>query len=144
MKWTLKLGSLTTTERTTLNAFLREVRKSPFLFHDKQDCDVAGEEIGTGDGIETHFYLKHKNIAAGGKFYADTVLLDEGVDYDINQDSGILSFLAGHVPGAGIGASITGDYSWYYKVWKPGDSRTDISKSATAHESSIEIAEFWP
>lgn len=141
MKWSLRIGALTTAERATLNGFLRTVRKTPFLFFDLQDCVVTGEQIGTGDGAVTVFYLDRQNIKdASYTFYSNGAALVEGTDYTLGQDNGLLTFMV--APAAG--AAITGSYSWYWKTWNPGDSWKDTTNSATAHAAELTILEFWP
>lgn len=141
MKFTLSMSALTTAERATLNAFLRSVRKTPFLFFDRQDCIITGEAIGTGDGLTTVFYLKHQNIMDGSfAFLAGGTPLVQGTDYTINQDYGTLTSAV--PPAAGI--AITGGYSWYYKVWNPGDSWKDTTINATAHSAQVALMERWP
>lgn len=154
MKWNMKLGPLTSAERTTLRTFLRTLRKNPFLFHDRQDCNVTGEAVGVGDGNTAAFYLAHKNIQNGdagapralvynnAAVYIAGVLQVPGVGYTLDQDQGIVTFPAGYIPAAG--AAVTANYSWYYKVRNMSTTRKDQTDSVMVHSGDLILVEMWP
>ena len=68
------------------------------------------EAVGTGNGTQTVFNLANNKVVDGSEtIYVASVLKVKDTDYSINYDDGIITFLAGHIPGA---VAITAGY-WF-------------------------------
>jgi len=72
--------------------------------------EVTGENVGTGDGTTTVFYLDHSPVIPD----SETIYIDGGtqtrdVDYTIDYDTGKITF----TEAPSDGSSITADYSYY-------------------------------
>lgn len=143
VRWESDLGALTLAERSTLITFFDTVRGQvdPFLLWDAQESVITAEAVGTGDGAQTVFYLDHKNIKSG-TIKVGGVAKTAGVDYTLDQDTGVITFLGGHIPAAA--AAVTADYEFYFKVRFLMDELEDVTYSATAHGSKVSIEEYWP
>jgi hypothetical protein len=71
---------------------------------------VINESVGTGDAIVASFSLDNDNIVDDSEtVYVSNVAKTQGVDYTINNSSGVITFLS--VPAAG--ATITANYKYF-------------------------------
>jgi len=76
---------------------------------------VDAEGVGVGDGIQTVYPLANDHVYPDTqRVYVDSVLQVEGVDYTFVDLTGVITFLAGHIPG--VGEIITASY-----VYDPDD-----------------------
>jgi hypothetical protein len=72
--------------------------------------DITSEAVGTGDGVTTVFYLDYKFVVADSQIvYVAGAAKVEDTDYSFDDDSGKITFLAGHIPASG---AITADYRY--------------------------------
>ena len=70
-----------------------------------QDISVTGEEVGTGDDIETGFYLANTNIISGSQdVYVNSVKKTVTTDYSIDGVKGKVTFISAPADGAEITA----------------------------------------
>jgi uncharacterized protein (TIGR02217 family) len=96
-----------------------------FLFQDPTDCQVTGQQIGTGNASTTVFQLQRAMGTAlpGGGFlepivapklvnaiYFDGITQDPA-SYSVDPNSGLVTF--GTAPGNGL--IITADFSYYFR-----------------------------
>jgi uncharacterized protein (TIGR02217 family) len=96
-----------------------------FLFQDPTDCQVTGQQIGTGNASTTVFQLQRAMGTAlpGGGFlepivapklvnaiYFDGITQDPA-SYSVGPNSGLVTF--GTAPGNGL--IITADFSYYFR-----------------------------
>jgi hypothetical protein len=63
-------------------------------------AQIVNENLGTGTGTKTRFVTEYSPIDVTKPFqvYVNGVLQVEGVDYDVNYKTGIVTFKPGHVP----------------------------------------------
>jgi hypothetical protein len=72
---------------------------------------VVAEAVGTGDGSNPTFTLAFQNVITGTyTVYVAGTSKTEAVDYTIDKDGGIITFLAGKIPT--LGQAVTATY-WY-------------------------------
>ena len=105
-----------------------------FLLHDENDCYVAGQIIGTGNGTNLIFQLQRSNGAQTQPIYdinGITATLSptppvniyvggslQTSNYAVSA-TGALTFTAGHAPGNGV--SVTADFGYFWRVRVEGD-----------------------
>lgn len=100
-----------------------------FLFKDTaHDYSTTGESIGTGDAAASAFQLKKAYtygsttftdnkkyiVAASETVYVAGTPKTRNTHYTIDNDTGIITFTSGNIPG--VGEAITADFEFYYKV----------------------------
>lgn len=121
------------TEWQTLIGFYNRVggAAQPFFFTDPDDGSISGQEIGTGNAVNTTFQLVR---ALGGfvePIFSPTVMAvtvggvaqTEGVDF--TEDNGLLTFVV--APGIGVAVAWTGTYDWLCRF---DDDSIDFAKFA--------------
>lgn len=70
---------------------------------------ITAEAVGTGDGSEVKFSLDlHPIVADSQTIYVDAVAKTEGVDYTIDDYTGVITFATA----PGLGLAITADYDF--------------------------------
>jgi len=92
---------------------------------------IPTEIVGTGDGLKTVFNLDHfPVVAASESIWIETVLLIEGTGYNLVDSTGVITFLAGAIPGAGdvVTAAYTRDF---YTIESSSTFKTDELGSFT-------------
>lgn len=120
------VGSFVTThaEMATLLDFFNGVqgRLHTWRFQDPKDYSAVNQDLGVGDGVRTMYQLQ-KSYGPGGytkvvrKPVAGTVrvtvagvLQGEGAAYTLNYTTGLVTFLAGHLPTTGQAVTWTGEF----------------------------------
>jgi hypothetical protein len=84
---------------------------------------VTGENVGTGDGTTTTFYLANTPVKVDSEtVYIDGVAKTRGTDYTIDYDTGAVTFTT---PPAS-GAVITADYTYFTWRLAGAESLTEI------------------
>jgi uncharacterized protein (TIGR02217 family) len=142
-----------------------------FRFKDHKDFRVENQLIGTGDGSNPTFQLVRtytsgdraytriirKPITSSvkkfdGSYCEDTVniyvaasLQTEGVDYNLDETTGIVTFIAGHIPT--MGQVVSADFEYHYPVRFLNDKlKAQVEESAVnggnASDSDPRIT--WP
>lgn len=120
------VGSFVTThaEMATLLDFFNGVqgRLHGFRFQDPKDYQALNQSLGTGNGVQTTYQLR-KAYGSGG--YAKVirkpvqgtvqirvagVLQVEGTAYTVTYSTGVVTFLAGHIPTTGQAVAWSGDF----------------------------------
>ena len=80
------------------------------LTYKTQELSVTGEAVGTGDGATTEFLLDNYPVKSGSlTVYVDGVAKTEGTDYNVDYNTGKITFTSAPANGA----SITADYTYY-------------------------------
>ena len=103
-----------------------------FLFQDPSDDQVAGQQIGTGDGVKTVFQLQRAMGTGlpGGGFSEPIVapnvvtaiylngIVQDPVGYSVDPETGLVTLSTPPVNGV----IITADYSYYFRCRFVDDS----------------------
>lgn len=125
---------------------------------DFRSCKASGEVgfedqvIGTGDGVQTQWQLL-KTYASGGYEYArpvkkmvtgsvlvgfDGIILQEGIDWDVDVDTGLVSF--GEAPDEGV--EITAGYEFDVAVRFNVDAiQTSVASFQAGEVPSVPVVE---
>jgi len=120
----LSWRSIRNTDAATLWAFYQGRKGAALLFdvQDYRDYQVTDEAVGTGNGSQTAFQLDKKFIEEGSETVkVGGVTKTRGVDYTINNDTGVVTF--GAAPGEGV--AVTASYEFYYRCSFEQDSLTE-------------------
>jgi uncharacterized protein (TIGR02217 family) len=136
----LNFPTLTQTEMEEILAFYeaRQGRAEAFYYKDHLNFAITAEAVGTGDNNETVFALDKQYIVAS----SDTVKLDgtpqtRGVDYTIDNDTGIITFAT--PPGTGV--VITTDYEYYWKMYFMSDRLPTPQRIGNVFSMSFNLIE---
>jgi uncharacterized protein (TIGR02217 family) len=139
--WTLRWNYLrnynSLSEWTTAAGFFgaRYGSYDSFLFKDPDDYYVIAQPIATGDGTTTSFQLirtygtsvqqifePNASYTPGGAYqvYLNAVL-QSSANYSISSgpNGGVLTFGAGHIPGAGVAITASFGYDWRVRFADP-------------------------
>lgn len=118
------VGSFVTTqaEMATLLDFFNGVqgRLHTWRFQDPKDYTAVNQLIGTGNGVQTTYQLT-KTYGAGGyskrvrkpvtaQITVGGVLQAAGTAYTLDTTTGVVTFLAGHIPAAGQAVRWSGEF----------------------------------
>lgn len=130
------VGSFVTThaEMATLLDFFNGVqgRLHTWRFQDPKDYTAVNQALGVGDGVRTAYQLRKAYGPVGytkviRKPVQDTVevrvgggLQGPGIAYTLDATTGLVTFLAGHIPTTGQAVTWTGEFD------KP--ARFDVDK----------------
>jgi len=81
---------------------------------------ITGENVGTGDGSTTEFYLDWTPVqAASYTIYEDGTAKTDGTDYTLDLETGKITFATAPANGAAITADYTSefDYRTFFKIF---------------------------
>lgn len=121
---TWDVGSFVTThaEMAVLLDFFQGVqgRLHAWRFTDPKDSTVVNQLIGTGNGVQTTYQLT-KSYGSGGytkvirkpvkaEVTVAGVVQIQGTAYTLDTTTGVVTFLAGHIPAAGQEVRWTGEF----------------------------------
>jgi len=122
------VGSFVTTnaEMATVLAFYNAVRGRlvAWRFHDPKDYQALDQLLGTGDGARTTYQLTktygsdpsaytkviRKPVAGSYRVTVAGVLQVEGTVYTLDTTTGVVTFLAGHIPTTGQQIRWSGEF----------------------------------
>lgn len=122
------VGSFVTTnaEMATVLAFYNSVRGRlvAWRFHDPKDYQALDQLLGTGDGVQTTYQLTktygtdasaytkiiRKPVVGTSRITVAGVLQVEGTAYTLDTTTGVITFLAGHIPAAGQAVRWSGEF----------------------------------
>jgi len=116
MSFSVNLNDYTDAERDNVIDFYNVMHGgvNTWLWLDFGHSAVARQNIGTGDGVEDEFQLietltvggttrdinRYDIVAASVSVWVATVLKTEGVHYNVNYTTGLVTFTGGNIPGA--------------------------------------------
>ena len=126
-RFSLVFANLSSADASTLWNFYLGRKGAALLFYikDYRDYQVTDEAVGTGDGSQTQFQLDKKFIVENTDVIkVGGVTKTRGVDYTINNDTGVITFSS--APGNGL--AITATYEFYYRC--------------SFEQDNLELAEF--
>lgn len=120
------VGSFVTThtEMATLLDFFNGVqgRLHTWRFQDPKDHAALNQSLGVGDGVRTTYQLQ-KSYGSGGytkvirkpvqgtvQVRVAGILQGEGTAYTVNYTTGLVTFLAGHLPTTGQAVTWNGEF----------------------------------
>lgn len=97
-------------------------RLHTWRFQDPKDYQAVNQVLGVGDGARTTYQLQ-KSYGSGGytkvirkpvqgtvQVRVGGVLQGEGTAYSLNSTTGLVTFLAGHIPTTGQGVTWSGEF----------------------------------
>lgn len=121
-RWDVSTGIKNKVDMDTVIAFFRARygKAYGFRFKDWSDYQGVGQNIGTGDGVETEFQLKKTYVSGGNTYvrdikkpingsvsiYLNSVLQSSG--YSIDYTTGVVTFTV--APGSSV--AVTADYEF--------------------------------
>lgn len=121
-RWDVSTGIKNKADMDAVIAFFRARygKAYGFRFKDWSDYQGVGQNIGTGDGVETEFQLKKTYVSGGNTYvrdikkpvngsvsiYLNSVLQSSG--YSINYTTGVVTFTV--APGSSV--AVTADYEF--------------------------------
>jgi uncharacterized protein (TIGR02217 family) len=121
-RWDVSTGIKNKADMDAVIAFFRARygKAYGFRFKDWSDYQGVGQNIGTGDGVETEFQLKKTYVSGGNTYvrdikkpvngsvsiYLNSVL--QGSGYSIDYTTGIVTFTV--APGSSV--AVTADYEF--------------------------------
>lgn len=146
--WFLNFPMLPEANRNSLIELFNRARgrNTTFLYTDTDDyactytqCSITAVAAQVDFQLKKRYYVSEseywdedKKDIVSGAIYAPTVKVDavtktEGVDYTLDDTTGIVTF--GAAPGAGT--VITADYQFYFRVRFNADTYMDVMPAAT-------------
>lgn len=151
-KFNLDLGPMDQTDHAALVSFMMAVRmkQNPFLFKHPLSYSLVKAPFGTSTGAQAVWLLKRYYVSSGVTFsfnasmiiastltvYADNAAVSAS-DWTLNDETGVLTFQAGHIPT--VGKALTASFEYYHKArmleWTPYEQN---NPAAVAHSMVLQ------
>lgn len=105
----LEFEELSDAEKFELDMFLNVAKAFIRSYTGIRDDQIAEEIVGTGDGVQTVFYVQNHPIVPDSQtIYVDSLVKTKDVDYVFKDIYGVIGFTISSIPA--VGEVITASY----------------------------------